>query len=68
MAAKKEKLSFEEAMERLEKISAELESGSIGLERSLEIYAEGVSLLKECTKRIEDAEKTVKSGKTPAEE
>ena len=68
MAAKKEKLSFEEAMERLEKISAELESGSIGLERSLEIYAEGVSLLKECTKRLEDAESAVKSGKTPAQE
>lgn len=68
MAAKKEKLSFEEAMERLEKISAELESGSIGLERSLEIYAEGVALLKECTKRLEDAEKAVKSGKTPAKE
>ena len=57
--AKKE-LSFEKALERLEEIVELLESGEYPLEKSLTIFEEGVGLVKECNKKLEKVENSVK--------
>ena len=52
-------ISFEEAMEKLEKIADELENGKASLEESLEIFEEGMKLSKKCNEKIENAEKKI---------
>jgi exodeoxyribonuclease VII small subunit len=56
---KEKELKFEDAMKRLEKIVQELEDGNIGLEESLKKYQEGVGLSQFCTKKLNEAQKTV---------
>ena len=56
----KKTIPFEAAMERLEEITRLLESGAEGLDDSLKLYEEGVSLIRLCTKKLEDAEQSVK--------
>ena len=53
-------ISFEAAMERLEEIAQLLESGSEGLDSSLKLYEEGVSLIRLCTEKLESAEQSIK--------
>ena len=53
------KENFETSLMNLEKIVAELESGNLSLEDSLERYKQGIDLIKNCNKLIEDAEKEV---------
>ncbi len=57
--AKKE-LSFEEAMTKIEKIVADLESGNVKLDDSLKIYEEGNKLIKFCLTKLENAEQKIK--------
>ena len=47
-------------MERLEEITNLLESGAEGLDESLKLYEEGVSLIRLCTQKLESAEQSVK--------
>jgi exodeoxyribonuclease VII small subunit len=47
---------FEECLERLERILGELERGDIPLERSLQLFEEGIQLSNSCRKELEDAE------------
>ena len=56
----KKAITFEAAMERLEEITRLLESGSEGLDHSLKLYEEGVSLIRLCTQKLESAEQSVK--------
>lgn len=56
----KKAITFEAAMERLEEITQLLESGSEGLDDSLKLYEEGVSLIRLCTQKLESAEQSVK--------
>lgn len=58
--SKKERQSFEEALNRLEEIVNELEDESISLEKSIELYEEGIKLSKSCTETLEEAELRVK--------
>jgi exodeoxyribonuclease VII small subunit len=53
---KKEELSFEGALEALEKIVARLEKGELALEESLQLYEEGVRLSRLCHGKLEEAE------------
>lgn len=53
-------INFEQAMERLEKISAELSREGITLEESLSLYEEGVALAKACNQRLEETERKIK--------
>lgn len=53
------KENFEISLMNLEKIVAELESGKLSLEDSLERYKEGINLIKNCNKLIDNAEKEV---------
>jgi exodeoxyribonuclease VII small subunit len=51
--------SFEESLEELEKIVAELESGKLGLADALERYEQGVKHLKGCQQLLELAERKI---------
>ena len=59
MATKSEKLSFEKALSRLEEISLELEGGNASLDKSLDLYNEGIKLLKQCNAMLDSAEKKI---------
>ena len=59
MAENKER-SFEEAMARLEEIVRALDGGSAGLDDSLGLFEEGISLVKLCNAKLEGAEQKVK--------
>ncbi|HTS01136.1 MAG TPA: exodeoxyribonuclease VII small subunit [Thermoanaerobaculia bacterium] len=52
-------LSFEKALERLQEVVAEMEDPERGLEASLELFEEGVSLSRFCRSRIEEIQKRV---------
>ena len=52
-------LSFEKALERLQEIVSELEDPAKGLERSLELFEEGVALSRFCRSKIEEIQKRV---------
>ena len=47
---------FEECLQRLEKIVAELEKGDIPLEKSLALFEEGMQLSNACRKELEEVE------------
>lgn len=53
------KLTFEEAMTRLEEIVAKMERGETPLEESLALFEEGTKLLKQCTGLLDKAEQKV---------
>lgn len=63
---------FEDCLQRLEKIVHELEQGEVPLERSLQLFEEGMQLSASCRKEIEAAEGKVEillkqNGKLQAE-
>jgi exodeoxyribonuclease VII small subunit len=49
-------LTYEEAYKKLENILEKLESKSVGLDESLSLYEEGISLYKHCNKLLENAQ------------
>jgi exodeoxyribonuclease VII small subunit len=51
--------SFEQSLEELEKIVAELESGKLGLSEALARYEQGVKHLKGCQELLEQAERRI---------
>lgn len=51
---------FEEAIERLEQVVAELERGDLSLERALELFEEGVSLVRACARHLDRAEQRIR--------
>ena len=52
----KAELPFEDAMDQLEKLVAELEGGDLPLERSLERFEQGISLVRLCSERLRAVE------------
>lgn len=48
------KLTFEQAMDRLEEISDILSKGDVSIDESLKFYAEGTKLIKMCSEKIKD--------------
>lgn len=54
------KATFEEALARLEEIVRMLESGSAPLDKSLELFEEGVSLVKMCNSKLDNVEQRIK--------
>ncbi|HOV79845.1 MAG TPA: exodeoxyribonuclease VII small subunit [Bacillota bacterium] len=59
MKTENEKMNFEEALARLEAVVKELEDGRLPLERSLELFAEGIGLSKICSRYLEEAEQRI---------
>jgi exodeoxyribonuclease VII small subunit len=58
MAGKK--LTFEQAMGRLEEIVNQLEAGEQPLEETLALYEEGAKLMKQCAALLDKAEQKVR--------
>jgi len=58
-APKKKYKDFESALARLEEITELLESGEAELEKSLELYTEGVEIAAFCGKKLSEAEKKI---------
>ena len=52
-------LQFEESLARLEEIVRALESGDAPLDKSLELFEEGVSLVKLCNSKLDSARQKV---------
>lgn len=59
MATKKEKMSFEDAMQQLEIIVSQLERADIPLEEALTQFQKGVALSQFCKTTLDNAEQTV---------
>ena len=55
MTTESEKLSFEDALAELEKIVAQLESGDLTLEASLDLFEQGQKLAQQCNVQLETA-------------
>ncbi|GAB4365300.1 MAG: exodeoxyribonuclease VII small subunit [Calditrichia bacterium] len=53
------KMSFEQAMKRLEEIANLLESGELSLDDSIKIYEEGTKLIEFCESKLNEAAKKV---------
>lgn len=51
--------SFEELMEKLEEIACELEKGNLNLDESVAKFEEGMEVSKQCTNRLDNAEKRI---------
>ncbi len=49
-------LSFEDALKKLETIVRQLESGEVPLDRSIDLYAEGDALRRQCEERLTSAQ------------
>ncbi len=53
------KQSFEEALEKLEQITKALEEGDLSLEDSLKYFDEGDRLARQCSTKLDDAQKKI---------
>ena len=51
--------SFESSLEALEQIVRQLEQGDLPLEKSLELFEQGIRLSKECQERLGQAERRI---------
>ena len=56
----KNDMTFEEAIELLEKQVKNLESGNMSIDEALESYEESIKLVKICNEKLESAEKRVR--------
>lgn len=59
--------SFEENMLRLEQIVRAMERGEVALEESLKLFQEGMDLVAQCSKLLDNAELQVKKVMTAAD-
>ena len=54
------KIDFESSLKQLESIVEKLEDENINLEESVKSFEEGVTLVKECKKQLQNAELKIK--------
>ena len=59
MAKKKEMLSLEESLAKLDKTIERLQAEDISLEESFQLYKEGMDYVKMCSETIDQVEKKV---------
>ncbi|MFZ0134801.1 MAG: exodeoxyribonuclease VII small subunit [Desulfobacterales bacterium] len=53
------KKSFEQAMQMLEKIVQELESGDLPLEKAMSKFEEGIQLTRFCSQKLDETEQKI---------
>ena len=53
------KLSFEKALEQLEQIVRDMESGNLSLENALKKFEEGTRLAKFCSQKLDETERKI---------
>jgi exodeoxyribonuclease VII small subunit len=51
--------NFEKALERLEAIVGEMESGTLSLEKMMACFEEGTELVKFCSQKLNEVEKKI---------
>ena len=56
---KKNELTFEQSLERLDEIVRMLEKGDAPLAESLGLFEEGTALIRSCSKQLDEAEQKV---------
>ena len=54
-------LSYEDAFDRLRKITELLENGNVSLDDSIKYYEQGILLKNFCEKKLKDAEMKIKN-------
>ena len=59
MSEQKQTRTFEASLEALERIVHELEQGDLPLEKSLELFEQGIRLSRECQERLGQAERRI---------
>tara|TARA_X000001036_G_scaffold360791_1_gene343863 strand:+ start:92 stop:322 length:231 start_codon:yes stop_codon:yes gene_type:complete len=59
MKKKKENKSFEQSLDRLEKLVSKMESGDIALEKSMELFEEGMNLINDCQSQLNKADQRI---------
>ena len=59
MAKKKDSIQLEKAFQRLEEIVQQLEIGEESLERSMELFEEGILLNEQCRKKLDEADQKI---------
>lgn len=55
----KNDINFEESMKQLEEIANKLEQNDLDLDKSVELFEEGMKLSKQCSEILESAEKKI---------
>lgn len=53
-------LKFETALDRLSAVIEKLEDSETSLDEALKLYEEGISLIRFCTLKLDDAEQKIK--------
>ena len=53
---KKESMTFEQSVTRLEEIVRQMENGDVALEEALKLFEEGTALAASCNKLLDNAE------------
>lgn len=53
------KPDFEKCLSDLQKVVEQLENGNLPLDQSLQLFAQGVELVRSCQQHLQEAEKTV---------
>tara|TARA_Y100000768_G_C23781806_1_gene588391 strand:+ start:374 stop:586 length:213 start_codon:yes stop_codon:yes gene_type:complete len=56
MKKNKKRKSFESSMDRLENLVLEMESGKNNLEKSMELFEEGMELISNCQEQLKKVE------------
>ena len=51
--------NFESSLEELERIVRDLERGDLSLEKSLELFEQGIKLSRACQERLSEAERRI---------
>lgn len=51
--------TFEKDLEELESIANELERGNLSLEKAIETFEKGIKLSKQCSEKLDNAEKRI---------
>lgn len=52
-------IKFEKALNRLESIVEELEKGELDIDKSLEMFEEGIKMSRVCSKKLNEAEQKI---------
>ncbi len=60
-------MNFDEALSQLEQVVRQLEAGNLPLERSIELYKQGMSLSNECHQKLQKIEGNVTDFEIPGE-
>lgn len=53
---KEQSMTFEQSIKRLDEIVSKMERGDVPLEEALGLFEEGTTLVKSCTKLLDEAE------------